>query len=84
MLHRVMKLFYMCYQTGSAAVCLLSIQLENECASEDKPERDVVGVKHLCNTKQLSSVLLNWIQNHHLQNTHTRVGSFQTWEFGKY
>lgn len=40
---------------------------------EHKPERDVVRVKHLCNTQELSSVLLDWVQNHHLQHTHVDI-----------
>lgn len=46
--------------------------------TESKPEWDVVCIKHLCNTKQLSSVLLNWVQDDHLQYTQTCVGTFQT------
>lgn len=69
MLQTALKQFYSCYQPDCTGVYLMFIQIENECISECKPEWDVVCIKHLCNTKQLSSVVLNWVQDDHLQYT---------------
>lgn len=61
------KQFYRCYQPDCAGVYLPFIK--TEC----KPEWDVVCIKHLCNTKQLSGVLLDRVQDDHLQYTHRHV-----------
>lgn len=46
----------------ATSVCSISLTEQvQKIISECKPEWDVVSIKHLCNTEQFSSILLNRI-----------------------